>query len=282
MTTTDRDDLALPAGRGDRARSLAFAGYRSRVVAALGVAGEIRSLALRRFLPALLLGAVVLAAGCDGSAESSGGPRVAALRSERLPYPAVPDLPGSAAARETSAEHFVLVDGDEIVRLGTRGSSTTTDVSVDELLRAFWRARRDPLGGRGAASPSAAPLLIARGAVPAERVAEVVAALWHHGARLAIGGAVPGAARQHAVLMFGEASNVERGAVVEVGPRGLQLMVPGEQARSFDSCGPSPSTACLARALDGAAAAGARTVLLRLARQAAGEPAGSERATKRR
>jgi hypothetical protein len=224
----------------------------------------------------------VLAAGCDRSAESSGGPRVAALRAERLPYPPVPDLPASAAARATSAEHFVLVSGDEIVSVGTRGRDGTSDVSVDELLRAFWRLRRDPLGGRGAASPSAAPLLIAQAEVPAERVAEVVAALWHHGARLAIGGTVPGAAREHPVLMFGEPSQVERGAVVEVGPRGLQLRVPGEQARSFDSCGPSPRTDCLARALDAAAASGARTVLLRLARQAAGEPTAGERATKRR
>jgi hypothetical protein len=261
MTSIHRDRSAWPAGR-DQAGFPALAGH-PRIVVAIAMG-------------------LLLAAGCDGSAESSGGPRVAALRSERLPYPPVPDLPASAAATATSAEHFVLVNGDEIVRVGSRGSADITDVSVDELLRAYWRVRRDPLGGRGAASPSAAPLLIAQGAVPAERVAEVVAALWHHGARLAIGGAVPGAAREHPVRMFGGPSQVERGAVVEVGPRGLQLMVPGEQARSFDSCGPSPSTDCLARALDGAAASGARTVLVRLPRQAAGERPPGERTTKRR
>ncbi len=163
-----------------------------------------------------------------------------------------------------------MVDGDEIVHLGERGAQGTTDVSVDELLRAFWRMRRDPLGGRGAATPSAAPLVIAGASVPAEQVVEVVTALWHHGARLAIGGGLPGAAREHPVRMVGDASQ-PRGAIVEIGARGLELTLPGEQARAIDGCGPAPDTACLARALDGAAASGVRSVLVRRTRQAAGQ-----------
>ena len=111
-----------------------------------------------------LAGSVATGAlACDRRPESNGGPRVAALHAERLPYPAVTDLPASGRGVTASAQHYVMVDGDEIVRLGERGAATTTDVSVDELLRAFWRLRRDPLGGRGAASPSAAPLVIAAG-----------------------------------------------------------------------------------------------------------------------
>jgi len=211
------------------------------------------------------------AAACDGRPESNGGPRVAALRSERAPYPSVAQLPLSARGVTPSAEHYVLVGGDEIVQLGRRGGATTTDVSVDELLRAFWRQRGDPLGGRGAATTSAAPLVIADQAVPADRVVEVVAALWQHGAHLAVGGAgAGGGTREHPVLMMGEVDRRVRGAIVEIGPRGLELTMPGEKARSFDDCGAAPSTACLARALDDAAASGARTVLVRRARQAAG------------
>ena len=211
---------------------------------------------------------------CDQRPESNGGPRLAAVHAERLPYPAVADLPASPRGVTASAEHFVLLDGDEIVHLGARGAQPSADVSIDELLRAFWRLRRDPLGGRGAATPSAAPLVIAGAAVPAEQVVEVVTALWHHGARLAVGGALPGAAREHPVRMVGDASQ-PRGAIVEVGARGLELTVPGEKARSIDGCGPSPDTACLVRALDGAAASGVRSVLVRRTRQAAGEPAGA-------
>lgn len=211
---------------------------------------------------------------CDQRPEDNGGPRVAALHAERLPYPAVADLPPSRRGVTASAEHFVMVDGDEIVSLGARGAATTTDVSVDELLRAFWRMRRDPLGGRGAATPSAAPLVIAAGAVPAEQVVAVVSALWHHGARLAVGGTLPGAAREHPVRMVGDASQA-RGAIIEIGARGLELTLPGEETQSIDGCGPSPDTACLVRALDGAAASGARSVLVRRARQAAGEPTGT-------
>jgi hypothetical protein len=216
-----------------------------------------------------LLAFAAAPAACDQSPESNGGPRVAALRSERAPYPSVTDLPSSTRGITASAEHFVLVGGDEIVQLGRRGAATTTEVSVDELLRAFWRQRGDPLGGRGAATTSSAPLVLAGATVPAERVIEVVAAMWQHGAYLAVGGGALGGARAHPVLMMGEDRSA-RGAIVEIGPRGLELTLPGEEARQFDDCGAAPSTACLARALDRAAESGARSVLVRRARQAAG------------
>jgi len=192
---------------------------------------------------------------------------VASLRSERAPYPAVTDLPPSTRGVATSAEHFVVVDGDEILQLGRRGILGTTDVSIDELLRAFWRLRRDPLGGSGAATTSAAPLLIAGAAVPARHVAQVVDALWHHGARLAVKGRAPGAAREHPVRLMRtpDAPRTANGATIDVGPRGLQLTLPGEKARPVDGCDASPDTACLARVLDSAAASGARSVVLRAA-----------------
>jgi hypothetical protein len=214
---------------------------------------------------------LAIAAGCDRSPESNGGPRVAAFHAERAPYPAVEDLPRTRRASTAEAEIFILVDGDEMVRLGTRGSDRTTDVSLDELLRAFWRIRRDPLGGRGAATPSAAPLLLAGSPVPARAVVDVVGALWQHGARLAVGGGPPGSAREHPVRMLIEPEPgklVPGGAFVELGTTGLSLTMPGEEPHAFDQCGPTPDTGCLARALDSAADAGARTVFLRRTRQA--------------
>ncbi len=224
--------------------------------------------------PGLLVGTALiaaLAAGCDRRPESNGGPRGAALHSERPPYPAVAGLPRADRASLASAEIFILVDGGEMVRVGVRGSAKTTDVSVDELLRAFWRLRGDPLGGRGAATPSAAPLLMAGAAVPAQRVVDVVGALWQHGARLAVGGGAPGAAREHPVRMLIEPEPGKLrpgGAFIELGPTGLSLTMPGDKPRAFEDCGESPDTACLARALDSAADSGARTVFLRRTRQA--------------
>ena len=206
---------------------------------------------------------------CDRRPESNGGPRIQALPDERPPYPPVTDLPASAAAEETRAEHFVVVEGDEVLRLGRRGIPNTTDVSLDELLRAFWRLRGDPLGGRGAASPSAAPLVIAGKPVPASRVFDVVTALWQHGARLAVTGGLPGAPRQQPVRLVGEKAGAVRpagAAVIELGPRGLVLTLPGAKPRSFESCGPAPDTGCLTVALDVAAKAGAREVRLRRVR----------------
>jgi hypothetical protein len=216
----------------------------------------------------LACAALAAAGGCDRSPEANGGPRIHRLHADRPPYPPVTGLPASARGVTTSAEQFVVVGGDEIVRLGTRGAADTTDVSLDELLRALWRLRGDSLGGRGAASPSAAPLLIAPASVPAVRVLEVVAALWQHGARLAVGPGVPGAAREHPVRLIAaqqQARPPAGGATIQIGPRGMSLEMPGAEPTSFEVCGASPDTACLARALDTAAEGGARTVFLRRA-----------------
>jgi hypothetical protein len=237
---------------------------------ARSTAGRARARGRARGWLLVLAGAVALAApaGCDRRPEANGGPRIEALLSERPPYPPITDLPPSTRGVTASAEQFVVVEPDELVRLGTRGITGTTEVSTDELLRAFWRLRGDPLGGRGAASPSAAPLLLAGARVPAGRVVDVVMALWHHGARLGIGGGVPGAAREHPVRLLGAPAQAARevhGAIVELGPAGLALSLPGEEPRSVEGCGASPDTACLARALDAAAQSGAKTVFLRRA-----------------
>jgi hypothetical protein len=227
--------------------------------------GRTEAVRVRR-APQFLLILLAATAGCDRRPEANGGPRVEALLSERPPYPPIEGLPTSSRGVTANAEQFVLVESDEIVRLGERGLTGTTDVSIDELLRALWRLRGDSLGGRGAASPSAAPLLIAAATVPAARVIDVVVALWHHGGRLAIAGGVPGAAREHPVRLVGdETPRPVHGALVELGPSGLALSLPGEASRPVDGCG-SPDTACLTRALDAAAAAGEKAVIVRRTR----------------
>lgn len=228
--------------------------------------GRTEAVRVRR-APQFFLIFLAATAACDRRPEANGGPRVEALLAERPPYPPIEGLPTSSRGVTASAEQFVVVEPDEIVRLGERGMTATTDVSTDELLRALWRLRGDRLGGRGAASPSAAPLLIAAAAVPAARVVDVVLALWHHGGRLAIAGGVPGAAREHPVRLVGEqAERPVHGALIELGPSGLALSLPGEASRPVDGCGPSPDTACLARALDAAAQSGEKAVIVRRTR----------------
>lgn len=68
--------------------------------------------------------------------------------------------------------------------------------------------------------------------------------------------------------MLGQRAGLARaagGAVLELGPRGLRLDVAGSETPSFESCGDAPDTACLAAALDAAAATGVRSVVLRRA-----------------
>ena len=223
---------------------------------------------IHRWIGSIGVAALAIGSACDRRPEANGGPRIESLHVDRAPYPAVPDLPTAAEPAETRAELFVWIDDDELLRLGRRGSPKTIDVSTDELLRAFWRLRGDPLGGRGAASPSSAPLVVAGKLTPAARVVDVVTALWQHGGRLAVVGGLPGSPREHPVRMLGQQPGTARaagGAVLELGPRGLRLDVAGSETPSYEACGASPDAACLAAALDAAAETGVRSVVVRRA-----------------